>query len=162
MLVGKRPSLRYFLADDRAVSEEFTALPALSVVMIGFTLFFVLLANTYSAYHNRADQLERYHTADLIATTLITPSCDFITQGMIDYPGLSQGLYNGVLTNLRDEYRQSGLDFVLLLHWDDGELIIPEQPPSMHDRIAVSREVSIQLNPAQTTPGSLTVLLWEV
>ena len=80
---------RRFIKDENAISEEFTALPALSVVMIGFALFIVLMANTYSAYNTRIDSLEKYQTADFIAIKLTNPDCFFIKEGgVINLPVL--------------------------------------------------------------------------
>lgn len=79
----KKTKLKKIISNKKAISEEFTALPSLSVVMIGFTIFFLLVANTYNAYENRIESLEKYKTADFIATKLTNPDCFFIEEGGI-------------------------------------------------------------------------------
>ena len=100
--MSKRKSFKAFLKDENAVSEEFTSLPALSVVMIGFTLFILLIANTYMAYEQRIDSLEKYQTGYFIATKLTNPDCYFIKEGgIVDLPLMQTDI--NPLNLLRDE-----------------------------------------------------------
>jgi len=156
--------IRKFLHNEHAISEEFTTLPALSVVMIGFTLFIVLLANTYSAYHMRMDQLEKYQTADLLATKMTDTSCPFIQSG--DTVVMDTFLYSGDdINETRKEYQQAGIDFFVTVSWEDetqGSYTMPKGVTPLGDRVAVSREVSVQLNPLDRPTGKLTILIWSV
>ena len=153
--------MRYFLVDEHAVSEEFTTLPALSIVMIGFALFIVLLAQTYTAYEERMDRLQNYQTADGIANKLTSPDCYFIREGgLIDVPILQSD--TGSLQILCEQYERSGVIFLLRLQWNDLTQDFPETLSiSPMNRVAVSKEVGIYLNEAQTVPGTLTIVLWE-
>ena len=158
--------IRKFLHNEHAISEEFTTLPALSVVMIGFTLFIVLLANTYSAYHMRMDQLEKYQTADLLATKILDPSCPFAIYGRIIE--LDTFLYCGDdINETRKDYWLSDLDFLVRISWEDETGFthtydMPKGVNPLGDRIAVSHDVSIQTNPAERPTGKLTILIWSV
>jgi len=164
----KTISRRRLIKDVNAVSEEFTALPALSVVMIGFALFIVLIANTYSAYNTRIDSLDKYQTADFIATKLTNPDCFFIMEGgIVNLPLLDSSdptLSDDKLNAMRAEYALSGVGFSISLSWDGGSKYFPEDtlPADIGDRVAVSRTVSVYLNEAQTKPGKLTVITWSV
>ena len=151
---------RYFLKNVEAVSEEFTVLPALSVVMIGFALFVVLLAQTYITYADRIDRLQSYQTADGLLQKLTNPDCFFIREaGLIDLHLLQNDTIS--LQNFLEQYTKSGFFFHLQLHWNDQIWDFPESMSSDPDiRIAVSKEIGIYLNEAQTTPGTLTILLW--
>ena len=160
--MNKRKSFQIFLKDKNAVSEEFTSLPALSIVMIGFTLFILLIANTYAAYEQRIDSLEKYQTGYFIATKLTNPDCYFIRNGgIVDLPLLRTDPDR--LISIRDDYRTSGVNFILRITWDEGSEDFPEELlDDIGDRVAVSKNVGIYLNKAQTTPGKLTVILWSV
>ena len=153
-------SLEKFLKDENAVSEEFTSLPALSVVMIGFTLFILLIANTYAAYEHRIDSLEKYQTGYFIATKLTNPDCYFIKEGgIVDLSLLRND--KDALNLLRDKYKTSGVNFIVRINWDIGSEDFPEElPAGVGDRVAVSKNVGIYLNEAQTTPGKLTIIMW--
>jgi len=152
---------RYFLKNEEAVSEEFTVLPALSVVMIGFALFVVLLAQTYITYADRIDRLQSYQTADGLLQKLTNPDCFFIREaGLVDLDLLQNDTIS--LQNFLEQYTKSGLFFHVQLHWNDQIWDFPESMASNPDiRIAVSKEIGIYLNEAQTTPGTLTILLWK-
>jgi len=152
--------MRYFLVDEHAVSEEFTMLPALSIVMIGFALFVVLLAQTYTAYEERIDRLQNYQTADGIANKLTNPDCYFIREGgLIDVTILQSD--TGSLQILCEQYERSGVIFLLRLQWNNLTQDFPDTLSiAPMNRIAVSKDVSIYLNEAQTVPGTLTIVLW--
>ena len=160
--MNKRKPFQTFLKDENAVSEEFTSLPALSIVMIGFALFILLIANTYAAYEQRIDSLEKYQTGYFIATKLTNPDCYFIRNGgIVDLPLLRTN--PDTLTSIRDDYRTSGVSFIVRITWDEGSEDFPEEPlDDIGDHVAVSKNVGIYLNEAQTTPGKLTIILWSV
>ena len=164
----KKTPLRSFIGDEKAVSEEFTSLPALSVVMIGFTLFFVLLANVYTSYGIRVESIGKYQTADLIATKLTNPDCFFIREGKLaNLPELRKDGSNDKLNSIREEYRASSVNFIVRVSWWDGNEVksedFPEDlPDDIGDRVAVSRDVGVYLNEAQTSPGKITVILWSI
>jgi hypothetical protein len=153
-------SVNYFLINDFAVSEEFTTLPALSVVMIGFALFAVLFSQTYLSYETRMEQLQEYQTADTLACTLTNPDCYFIKESrLVNLPLLLNDTSS--LQRLCDQWRQSGICFLLRLHWANITMDFPanNNTSSIH-RVAVSRHVGIFLSDTQTVPGVLTILLW--
>jgi hypothetical protein len=154
------------LKNDNAISEEFTSLPALSVIMIGFTLFFVLIANVYHLYDSNVASIEKYQTADFIATKLTGHDCGFVKEGgIIDLPALEQYCTEGnnEFDALREEYQHYGINFSIIITWEDVSQCFPEDSvPSDHqDRIAVSKKMGIYINEAQTVPGEITVLLWD-
>ena len=140
-----RKKLRPITNNNKAISEEFTSLPALSVVMIGFTLFLLLMANTYNAYETRVESLEKYKTAEFIATKLTNPDCFFIKEGgIVNIESLETAESKQKLNNLRDEYRTSGFDFIIRINWDTNFQDFPESLPFyVEDRAAVSKEIGI-------------------
>jgi len=152
---------RFFLKDERAISEEFTVLPALSIVMIGFALFVVLLAQTYTVYEERINHLQNYQTASSIVHKLTNPDCFFIrNEGLIDLPILQNDTES--LKIICEQYQKSGFAFFLRLRWDNCSQDFPKKTISMPaNRIAISTDVGIYLNEAQTIPGTLTIVLWK-
>ncbi len=137
-------------------------MPALSVIMIGFALFFVLLASAYNSYDIRVDSLEKYQNANFIATKLTNPECFFIKEGgLVDLPLLLISSGEEKLEEIRQEYQSSEVHFVVQLSWDEDTKVIPEnQLNGVGNRVAVSKNVGIYLNEAQTVPGTLTIILW--
>jgi hypothetical protein len=153
--------LQSFLANEEGISEEYTTLPALSVVMIGFSLFLVLLAQTYTAYQGRMTQLQYYQIADDLVGKFTNPDSFFVRSGsLVDVRLLRNS--TSELKLLRDKYRPSNISFVVRLRYHDVVCDFPEPLPSeIPNRVAVSKELGVYLNDAQTTPGTLTIILWE-
>ena len=115
---------REFIKDEKAVSEEFTSLPALSVVMIGFALFILLVANTYSAYTTRTENLNKYQTADFIATKLTNPDSFIIKEGgIINLPVFKNS--EAEINKLRQKYQASGIDFVVIVNYENNQIKQP-------------------------------------
>jgi hypothetical protein len=152
--------IRSIFKDERAISEEFTILPALSIVMIGFALFVVLLAQTYLAYTDNINRLQNYQTTDGILQKLTNPDCYFIRNGgLIDIHILQNDTRS--LQILCTQYQRVGITFVLRLQWGDQIQDFPaDLLTDSRNRIAVSKEMGIYLNEAQTIPGIFTILLW--
>jgi len=158
----RQSRLRDFLSNERAVSEEFTSLPALSVIMIGFTLFFVLFANVYTSHALRVESLEKYQTANFLLTKLTHPDSLFIRPGgSIDFPLLQSEEGMVYVQSVRDEYQAAGINFTVRVCWSTHSYDFPEELSSrLGDRVAVSISASIYLNEAQTMPGTLTIITW--
>jgi hypothetical protein len=156
----KKITVRCFLTNEQAISEEFTTLPALSIVMIGFTLFIILLVQTHTAYETRIDLLENYQTADQIAYKLMNPDCYFIREGgLIDLSVLQNNIES--LQVICEQYQKSGVTFFLRLRWNNIVEDYPSPLPSASiNRIAISKNVGVYLSDAQTVPGTLTIIIW--
>jgi hypothetical protein len=152
---------RNFLKNEDAVSEEFTILPALSVVMIGFVLFVVLLGQTYIAYADRVNRLQNYQTADRLLQKLTNPDCYFIREsGVIDLRILQNN--NSSFQHFFEQYMKTKLSFLIQIRWNNQLWEYPN--PSGSDpfsRTVVSKEIGVYLNEAQTIPGTFTVVLWK-
>ena len=155
-------SIRSFLKNNQAISEEFTVLPALSIVMVGFALFVLLIAQTYLTHANHIQRLQDYQTTDKLLQKLTNHDCYFIREGGIIN---LQTLQNDTdsLQKIFDQYKKSGGTFLLRLRWNNQTKYFPE--PLLGNPltcIAVSKELGLFLNEAQTIPGDLTLFLWEV
>ena len=112
------------------------------------------------AYEQRIDSIEKYQTGYFIATKLTNPDYYFIKEGgIVDLALLRND--RDTLNLLRDKYKTSGVNFIVRISWDEGFEDFPEElPADVDDRIAVSKNVGIKLNEAQTTPGKLTIMMW--
>lgn len=157
--------LRRFIKDENAISEEFTSLPALSIVMIGFAIFIILIANTYATYTTRIESLDKYQTADFIVTKLTNPDSFLIKEGgIVDLPLLKNS--DTEINQLRSKYRASGVDFIIRISYEDTVVKLPSNADDLlsnaGDRVAVTKHVGIYLNQAQTKPGRLTIIAWSV
>ncbi len=151
---------RYFLKNEEAVSEEFTVLPALSVVMIGFALFILLIAQTYGAYTERINRLQIYQVIDGFFQKIMNPDCFFIrSPGVIDLRLLQKD--GDPLLSYLGQYTRSGFEFCVQIQWENQTWGFPEDiVTNLSEHVAVSKAIGIYLNEAQTVPGVITLLLW--
>lgn len=155
---------KYFKKNNLAIAEEFTSLPALSIIMIGFTLFVLLIANIYSTYESKIESIDKYQLADFIINKLINPDCFFIKPGLIvDYPLLKSEQGIKELNLIQAEYNRLNVNFSLRLNWNEEYIDFPnELPNTLQNKIAISRTISIYFNEVETIPGKLTLILWNL
>jgi len=164
----KKKSDTNFIKNEKAISEEFTSLPALTVVIIGFTLFILIITNTYNAYNIRIESIDKYQTASFIASKLTSPDCYFMMEGgIVDLPLLdsSEPKESGdKLNQMRNKIKASGVNFSIEISYNNQKKYFPEDnlPSYINERVAVSKTVSVYLNEAQTKPGKLTVITWRI
>jgi hypothetical protein len=131
------------------------------MVMIGFVIFVILLAQTYTAYATHMNHLRNYQTAESILHKLTNPDSYFITKGgLINITVLQEN--NKPLENICTQYQRSRINFFLRLQWNNSTQDFPESLQTTPiNCIALSKNVGIYLNEAYTIPGILTILLWE-
>ncbi|HVQ01127.1 MAG TPA: hypothetical protein VMT57_06395 [Candidatus Thermoplasmatota archaeon] len=154
-----RTTVRSLWKNDQGVSEEFTSLPTLSVVMMGFSLFLLLLVHTYTAYQERMNYLEEYQIADAIAEKLTNPECCWMENGLVNVPTLNLSMEQ--IKVIREQYHFSNLSFVIRLRYDEQVYDFPEPLPSLTtNQVAVERQIGVYLNEAQTTEGTFTIIVW--
>ncbi len=157
---------RNFINNEKAVSEEFTTLPALTIVVIGFTIFILLISNLYSTYNNRVNSLDKYQVASFISSKITNPDCFFMMEGgIVNLPlfDSSDPKDSDIkIQKMRDDIISSGFNFSIHISWENKEKYFPEDTlkNNIGNRVAVSKVVSIFLNEAQTKPGKLTVIMW--
>jgi hypothetical protein len=154
----QRFTVQSFWANEQGISEEYTSLPALSVVMIGFSLFLILLAHTYTAYQDRMTQVQYYQIAEGLLGKCTNPDSSFMRSGLVDVSLLAN---TTSVLRLQNEYHSSNISFILRLHYLDVDYDYPGPPPSTTPhRVAASKQLGVFLNDAQTIPGTLTLILW--
>jgi len=158
-----------FLRDKRGISEEFTSLPALMVVMIGFAIFFALVAGVYHAYNERMEAVDKYEIANFVLEKLTMADGSLCEKGIIMPGGVINisklsSLTVDDMVDIRASSGIVGVKFGFKLEvsakYYDGPV---EKGIGNGQRsfIAVSREVPVYLNDAQTVPGIFTVMVWK-
>ena len=151
--------IKRFISNDSAVSEEFTALPTLTVVMIGFTLFSVLIAQAYGAYIDRQESVDVFQEAIDILDALLSPNSPLLFKsGVID---VSVFYDNDLRQSEALEYFQSDFEGAILLSFENSSLSVPSDwQTTQSNRISASKNVAVMLNEVETVPGILSVVVW--
>lgn len=150
-----------FLKDDQAISEEFTSLPSLSLIMIGVLLFFLLVSTAYDSYDHQTSQLSHIDIATYVLTQTLDPDQIYMLDShRVDIQTLQSLDATSHLQDIQKSLSSSGLNFTLSVVWKDTTQWILSEPPGFK-QTAVSKQIGIAINPLETIPGTVTVILWE-
>jgi hypothetical protein len=144
---GKKTYVSMF-RDERGVLEPHAELLSTALAVIGFVVFAAILSQTYLGYEDRSFALENYESASLLAETLA---------GAPALKAESSSMFSGNYLFLVDIQTGDGR-----WHWqikpNNSEL---ESFTEGREKVAASVPVVIELNPAESVPGSLTVVLYK-
>lgn len=155
-----------FIKDKRGISEEFTSLPTLVVVMIGFGLFFALIGGVYYSYNEKVDRVDKYETANFILEDVTAADSPLGDSGVIQTggtinPAAVDSNQAAIETSLRQNCSFPGWKYKIEIEWDTGsQHIIPFRYDG-EDTVAASKEVPVYLNEAQTVAGEFRVTVWK-
>ncbi|WP_440954655.1 hypothetical protein ACSAZK_13725 [Methanosarcina sp. Mfa9] len=158
--------------DESGVLEPQVDILSTALAVIGFVVFAALLSQGYLGYEDRSFALEHYESASLLAESLAgSPVLRAGNPGL-----LSAEVLDGLLGSEGNVERErlfaafsGNYVFLIEVRTLDGKWkweIIPDGIDPVFfleemDRIAASVPVVIELNPAESVPGTLTVVLYQ-
>ncbi len=155
-----------FIRDKRGISEEFTSLPTLVVVMIGFGLFFALIGGVYYSYNEKVERIDKYETANFILEDVTAVDGPLAKKGVIRTggtinPSAIDDNQAAVETALQQHCSYPGWEYKIEIEWAaSAEQIIPFTN-NQENTVAASKKVPVYLNEAQTVAGELRVIVWK-
>jgi hypothetical protein len=169
---SERKTLFSIFRDERGILEPQTELLSVALAVVGFMVFAALLSQTYFGYEDRSFALENYKSATLLAETLSDASAlkaenpNILSAVALDNLSASQG------SRAREKFFAAfsgNYLFLIKVRTGDGRWqwqIVPDnvEPDSFSEnkeKIAASVPVVIELNPAESVPGTLTVVLYK-
>jgi hypothetical protein len=154
-----------FTHDTTAVSETFTILPALSMVLIGFTIFSMIIAAAYTSFETKDNYTDMFEQSNNILEKISSPNACFTTDGnSIDYSLFSSEQANEYISLLQSEFSPYHLSFSVKLSFADEISWLPtsnSMDQITGNRYASSKQVSVRMNEVKTVPGILTVFLFD-
>lgn len=157
--MGGNRTHRLSTSTEDAATEEYTALPALCVVVIGLALFFLLLAHAYAMPTAQSETTRTYHTAELLTEQLLDPANPFVQPGgTLNLAALTGA--SSPLDRLRQDHSPLGFDFLIRITTNTTSITLPTNITLQMPSVSASRTIPIALSPAQTITGRLTVVLW--
>lgn len=154
-----------FINDERGVLEPQNNLFATALLVIGFVVFAAIMSKTYLTYDENSFALENYEEASRIAQAIASDEILHTTRSGI----ISASVLDRINTPASDETMRDMLfsgfsgnfEFSVEIATDDGkhQWTIEQRPTSTAngDVIAASVPVVIELNPAASVAGTLTV-----
>lgn len=160
------------LQDEKGVLEPHSDLVATALAVIGFVVLAALLSRTYFGYEDRSFALENYESASLLAgvvaesPVLKSGNLTMLSASALDRLSSPEG---------RDERKEffatfsGNYPFLVEIRTQDGrwqwliepELIEPGYLMGKREKVAASVPVLIELSLAESTPGTLTVVLYK-
>ncbi len=154
--------IRPLKENEIAVAEEFTALPALAVVMIGISLFAVLLTDANQGFNQQQEDIEAVQQLEYILSRFTSPQCPFVdSQGLIDLYLINQSASNQYIQSLQDDLLSSSINFSIKISYNNISCFFPNSPSEDHwNRLSYSKQVLIRENTLMISPGILTIIMW--
>lgn len=155
--------IQFFWKDNAAVSEEFTSLPALAIVMIGITVFLIILSSSYTSFETQTQQVEQIKQAEYISFQVLNPNAPFITsKGNFNLEQFQQTCGVDYITALQKSMNMVSFNFTTKLSVQNMSIYSPDPPPKNYQNIvAYSKPITVDLNEVYTCPGMITVITWE-
>ncbi len=160
------------LQDEKGVLEPHSDLVATALAVIGFVVLAALLSKAYTGYEGCSFSLENYESASLLASNVAeSPALKAENQGAISASALDR--LSG--PEGHDERKKffatfsGNYPFMVEVRADNGQcqwVIEPETAESGYfmgkqKKVAASVPVVVELSPAETVPGTLTVVLYK-
>ncbi len=159
-----------FIKDKRGVSEEFTSLPALAIVMAGFAVFLSLMAGVYYSYNENAEMVDKYGIANFVLEEMTMDGSILGDMGVIMAGGIFNlpkfiNLTSDDIADISNESGMTGINFSFKLEvklkGNNFDNVIEKGTGGKNkNAIAASKEVPVYLNDAQVVPGTFTVIVW--
>jgi hypothetical protein len=158
--------------DESGMLEPHADLLSVALAVIGFMVFAALMSQTYFGYEDRSFALENYESASLLAGSLAeAPVLEAESSGLLSAAALDViSGPEGVSERARLFAAFSGnYRFLVEIRTGDSQWhwriapdnIEPEAFADGREKVAASVPVVIELNPAQSMPGILTVVIYK-
>ncbi|AKB75761.1 hypothetical protein MSLAZ_2500 [Methanosarcina lacustris Z-7289] len=168
---GKKSDIS-ILRDERGILEPHSDLLATALAVIGFVVLAALLSRAYMGYEDRSFALENYESASLLAGTLAeAPALRAESPDMLSASALDKLSGPGGQDERMKFFAAFSGNYPFLVEirtgdgrWQwllDPEIVEPGYLIGKQEKVAASVPVVIELNPAESVPGTLTVVLYK-
>jgi hypothetical protein len=158
--------------DERGVLEPHADLLSVALAVTGFMVFASLMSQTYFGYEDRSFALENFESASLLAENFVkdpvlqADNSVLLSAAALDTISGPEGVNDRarLFTAFSGNYR-----FMVEIRTGDAQWnwkVVPDnlEPEAFSDdleKVAASVPVVIELNPAQSVPGILTVIIYK-
>ncbi|MGM0770883.1 MAG: hypothetical protein ACQESU_04660 [Halobacteriota archaeon] len=160
--------LSLFINDEQAILEPHNDILATALVVIGFVIFATVMSKTYLIHDEQTHSIENYEEASRIAESIASwdelqgSRSDIISSRMLDK--ISEPVSDTEKHELFFARFSPNNKFSVDIHTDDGKYhwsIRKDKEKANGNVIAASIPVTIEINPAQYTSGTVTVRIWK-
>lgn len=158
-----------FTNDDRAILEPQNDIFATALLVLGFVVFACIVSKTYIIHQDSSFALENYDQVSLVAESIAHSQMlqgsrqDLISAEKLDQ--LSGPETDSQILSLFFCSFSPNINFQVDISTEDGEyswqICQPSSVSGSMEHIAASVPVTLELNPMQQVPGTLTVKLFK-
>jgi hypothetical protein len=135
------------------------------MVLIGFTIFSILIASAYTSFDNKQETIDMFELSEKILRKVSSPNAVFTFDGnKINLPSFTSDQATNYIKDLQDSFSPHGFIFVLKLSCEDTIVWLPDPPPepsSNENRYASSKHISVKTNEVSILPGKITIVFWQ-
>ncbi len=165
-------TFKLMLKDERGVLEPQSDILSTALAVIGFIVLAALMSQAYLGYEDRSFALENYESASLLADALkAAPALRAETSSLLSAASLDRlSGPEGIKEREKLFATFSGnYLFLIEIRTEDGLCqwriepvnIEPDSFKEGREKVAASVPVVIELNPAESTSGTITVVLFK-
>jgi hypothetical protein len=153
--------LRKLQKDSNAISEEFTVIPSLTVVLIGIIIAFILFGTTISSFQEQSKFSDNLTTTENLFQKITNPSNPFVTNiGIINYSNLFTNESIHYIRSIQKSLLKNGLNCSLYISAENFSFWFPNKPDSYRESTAVSHPIGLSINEIELIDATLTVIIW--
>ena len=149
--------------NTNAISEEFTVIPSLTVVLIGIILSFILFGTTISSYQEQTEFADNLTTTENIFQKITNPSNPFITNfGIIDYSNMFSNDSIIYFHSIQKSLLKNRLNCSLYVSSENFSFWYPNKPNSYKESSAVTHPIGLSINEIEIIDAKLTIIIWNI
>jgi hypothetical protein len=150
--------------NNHAISETFTVLPSLAMILIGFTIFSIVIATAYTTFDTKQTYIDKFEISDMVLEKICSPNAVFTDDSnLINVKTFNSEKSKDYISQLQDTYELYSYSLAVKVAYKNTECWVPA--PISPEKIGVdifasSKQVSVVLNEVTTIPGRMTVFIW--
>lgn len=133
------------------------------MILIGFTIFSIVIATAYTTFDTNQRYVDKFELAEVLLEKISSPNAIFtVDSNLINAKTFNSEKSKNYLQQLQETYQLYSYSFAVKLSFENMEYWIPapRSNESIHvDTYASSKQVSVLINDVTTVPGRLTVVL---
>lgn len=142
-----------FSKSDEAITEPYSDLLAISLALVGYLLFIILISSAYFSYASKAYAMEHYSELNFLAQKLKGMLACSDREDLLDAEKLASFQVSELLNR--------EFDIQITITAEDKIWRIGEDPDFFKIKSSVSIPVTVRINPAQSIEGTLKLTLWQ-
>lgn len=153
-----------FISSEDAAAEPYADIISMLLIVVGFVVFFAVVVQSYNAYEDRVFIVHHYKDAQDVAEMLRKDASLAADRGdLIDaakVAGIASECPGG--TKCTDFFSKFGGQYNLKvkIEAENFAAVIWKTGTEPEYRISASVPVTVHLNGAEDSPGTLKVMLW--